>query len=257
VVLLHGWTVTADLNWHPSYAALGRYFSVLALDHRGHGRGLRSLEPFTLEDCADDVAALARELGITRLIAAGYSMGGPVAQLVWHRHPELVAGLVLCATASRFSRQEPAERLFYSSLAGLSVAARLTPAPLLRPLATAFVRHRVEGLEGSEWAAQQLLTSDAAAVLQAGSALGGFDSRPWLDTVRVPTAVVVTSADRVVPPGSQRSLAARIPGATLHEVDGDHGVCVGAPERFVPVLVEACRSVATRGTQVTGTPVPR
>ncbi|MGH9101524.1 MAG: alpha/beta fold hydrolase, partial [Acidimicrobiales bacterium] len=35
LLLLHGWTVTADLNWHPSYAELGRHFRVVAVDHRG------------------------------------------------------------------------------------------------------------------------------------------------------------------------------------------------------------------------------
>ena len=41
-----------------------------------------------LADCADDVAALVDELGVTKVIAAGYSMGGPVAQLLWRRHPD-------------------------------------------------------------------------------------------------------------------------------------------------------------------------
>src|SRR5260221_3446600 len=97
VFLLHGWTATADLNWFRSYAALGQRFRVLAIDHRGHGRGLQSWRPFRLEDCADDVAAVCRELGVQSAIPVGYSMGGPVAQLTWKRHRDLVSGLVLCA----------------------------------------------------------------------------------------------------------------------------------------------------------------
>ena len=42
LLLLHGWTATADLNWFTSYEALGRHYGVVALDHRGHGRGIRS-----------------------------------------------------------------------------------------------------------------------------------------------------------------------------------------------------------------------
>jgi pimeloyl-ACP methyl ester carboxylesterase len=45
------------------------------------------------------VAAVAAALGIDRLIVIGYSMGGLIAQLVWQRHRQLTAGLVLCATA--------------------------------------------------------------------------------------------------------------------------------------------------------------
>ena len=50
VVLLHGWTATADLNWFTCYEALGEHFRVVALDHRGHGRGIRSRKAFRLED---------------------------------------------------------------------------------------------------------------------------------------------------------------------------------------------------------------
>jgi hypothetical protein len=49
-----------------------------------------------------------------------------------------------------------------------------------------------------------------------------------------------------VPPHRQRKLAAAIPGATIHPVDADHGACAAAPHRFVPALVDACRSVAAR-----------
>ncbi|HUR17824.1 MAG TPA: alpha/beta fold hydrolase [Acidimicrobiales bacterium] len=86
LLLLHRWTVTADLNWFTAYEPLSRHFRVIALDHRGHGQGIRSWKPFRLEDCADDDAALAQVLGIDRLIPVGYSMGGPVAQLLWRRH---------------------------------------------------------------------------------------------------------------------------------------------------------------------------
>ena len=53
-----------------------------------------AVQPFRLEDCADDIAALLAALGVDRCIAVGYSMGGPIAQLLWQRHPHLVDGLV-------------------------------------------------------------------------------------------------------------------------------------------------------------------
>ena len=52
-----------------------------------------------LEECADDVVALADELGIDTFIPVGFSMGSLVAQLVWRRHPDRTEGLVLCAGA--------------------------------------------------------------------------------------------------------------------------------------------------------------
>ncbi len=58
LLLLHGWTASADLQWCTAYPALTERYSVIAVDHRGHGRGIRSEEPFSLEDCADDAAAV-------------------------------------------------------------------------------------------------------------------------------------------------------------------------------------------------------
>ena len=55
VVLLHGWTATADLNWHHSFETLARHYRVIAVDHRGHGRGLRTDGAFSLTECADDL----------------------------------------------------------------------------------------------------------------------------------------------------------------------------------------------------------
>ena len=79
VLLLHGWTASADLQFMAAYRALGERFSFVGIDHRGHGRGFRSTQPFELDDVADDAAAVAVQLGISSVIAVGYSMGGPVA----------------------------------------------------------------------------------------------------------------------------------------------------------------------------------
>jgi 3-oxoadipate enol-lactonase len=246
VLLLHGWTASADLNWFPSYAPLGRRFHVVAMDHRGHGRGIRSMRPFRLEDCADDAAAVAAELGIDRLIAVGYSMGGPVAQLLWRRHPELVAGMVLCATSRNFTSGDSRERLLFSSLVPLSVAARVTPPAVRRRVADTLFARRLAGGPLGEWAAHELRRGDPAAVLQAGAAIGRFRSGPWIEQVDVPTAVIVTARDQVVNPERQRKLAAHIPTSTIFEVDGDHAVCVAAPQKFVPKLIQALDHTARR-----------
>jgi 3-oxoadipate enol-lactonase len=89
VLLLHGWTLSADLNFFALYDQLAGY-RVIALDHRGHGRGMRSRQAFTLEDCADDAAALLDLLGVSPAVVVGFSMGGAVAMLLWSRHRKRV-----------------------------------------------------------------------------------------------------------------------------------------------------------------------
>jgi 3-oxoadipate enol-lactonase len=248
VVLLHGWTASADLNWFPAYRTLAQEFNVVAIDHRGHGRGIRSLRPFRLEDCADDVDVMCEVLGLDKVIAAGYSMGGPIAQLLWRRHRDRVAGLVLCATARRFSGSSPGERAVWTSMFGLSMAARLTPDVLRQRVFERLMGGRLEGNPAAKWAADEVRRGDPATILQAGTAIGRFDSRSWITGVDVPTAVVVTDLDRVVAPSSQMNLAKAIPGASARHVRGDHGVCVMGARLFVPVLADACREVSQRAT---------
>lgn len=244
LVLMHGWTASSALNWFGCYRELGRHFRVVAIDHRGHGRGIRSRRPFRLEDCADDVAALMDELGIEGMIPVGYSMGGPIALLTWRRHPSLVEGLVLCSTARRFANGRPAERAIAGGMVGLSLAASLSPESLRRMAVERFINGRLAGSELDRWAASELRLNDPVPLLQAGAALARFDARPWLSQVDVPTAVVVTESDQIVAPESQLALASGLRGSQVFRIDGDHGVCATEPARFAPVLSAACQHVA-------------
>jgi pimeloyl-ACP methyl ester carboxylesterase len=240
VVLLHGWTATADLNWFTSFAALGRRFRVLALDHRGHGSGIRSSARFRLLDCADDVVALIDQLGVDRIVPAGYSMGGPIAQLLWRRHPERVEGLVLCATARAFAGTRD-ERLLFAGIGALAQASRLTPARLRARMSGLYLGRRSRPYD--DWAMEQVMRHDWTKILQAGQDIGRFTSRAWSSEIDVPTAVVITMQDRVVPLRRQIRLYESIPGAKAFRVDGDHDACV-VTRSFVPSLVGACTYVA-------------
>lgn len=244
VVLLHGLLATADLNWSGCYASLGEHFRVVALDHRGHGRGIRTRGRFRLEDCADDVVAVADVLGLHTFIVVGYSMGGPIAQLVWHRHPDRVDGLVLCATGRNF-RGHPRMRLSFDVLGVVGFAVRMMPRPVWR-LAEKFAARRVVDSAETEWKWSEFRRNDPVTLIEAAQALGHFTSREWIGAVDVPTAVVVTTHDRLVPTERQRKLAAAVSGATVYEIDADHPVGVREPDRFAPVLLEACIDVANR-----------
>lgn len=248
VLLLHGWTATADLNWQRSFAALGQHFRVVAVDHRGHGRGLRCDGSFSLAACADDVAELIRTLRLERVIVAGYSMGGPIAQLTWHRHRHLVSGLVLCATSQVFN-DTSRDQVMFSMLDRLSQMAghrsmRGVVRKVLQGLAAAKARTRLPGA----WALEQIARHDWLAVLEAGRELGRFDSRSWLGAVDVPAAVVATLDDEVVPVNRQVAMATAIEGASLHPIHAGHAACYDS-DTFVPALLDACRSIAGRLTQ--------
>lgn len=249
IVLIHGWTSTAALTWRFCMPELTERFRVVAPDMRGHGRGIRSWRPFRLEDCADDVAGLVATLGTGPVIVVGYSMGGPVAQLVWRRHPEVVAGLVLCATAFTFARSPMSGAVVAATALSLGLAASTFPTVVrsagMRRMAQSTFPPGESPLAG--WAAQEWGAADPAGLLGAGAALLRYDSSPWIPTVDVPTGVIVTAEDQTVSPARQRRLAEAVPGAFSLTVAGGHRSCVEAPKLFVPALVEACHRVADAG----------
>jgi 3-oxoadipate enol-lactonase len=239
VVLLHGWTATASLNWTATIAALEERYRVIALDHRGHGRGIRGAGPFSLEDCADDVAALLGVLGVRRAIFVGYSMGGPVAQLIWRRHPRLVDGLVLLATASDFTSTHMDERLLrtvdelwrasepirHSRIKEI-VGQLLEAAPIRNELLEAMAGHDDDALHG------------------AGLAIGRFCSAEWIVGVDVPVVVIVTTRDRLVRPAQQWQLAALIPRARSIALDAGHLAPFRQPELIATAVTASCDSLA-------------
>jgi len=245
LMLLHGLAATASLNWFSSFPALAREHHVVALDHRGHGRGIRDGRPFTLDDAADDVVALADALGIERFIPVGYSMGGPIAQLIWRRHPERVCGLVLCATAHTF-RARPREHLMFASLPALELGTRVVPDLVSARIMSLLAARYLATCDYANWAQAELRRRDQHAVLQAAVALGGYSARAWIDTVDVPTAVVVHARDQLVAPSRQLDLSSRIPGATTHVVEADHFAPVRKPVEFSNALAVAVADVARR-----------
>lgn len=236
--LLHALACTALLTWYPALETLASRYRVVAFDQRWHGQGIRS-NAFSLEDCADDVVALADALGFDQFAVAGYSMGGLVGQLVAQRHPQRLRGLVLCATASSF-RQNRRHR---TVLDGYGATAAMWQAR-----AKLAVERGVpmDGLRDHRWLYAQFRQTKPAEIMAAIDVIGRFDSTPWLAQIRTPTAVVITGKDRAIPPAHQHSIARAIRGATSFEVDAGHIACVFRADRFIPALAAACASVHAR-----------
>jgi 3-oxoadipate enol-lactonase len=245
VLLLHGLMASGGLNWFQAFEPLAEHYRVVAIDHRGHARGLRTWSRFRLADCADDAAALLDVLGIDQAIVVGYSMGGPIAQLLWHRHPEKVSGLVLCATSNRFV-PGVRERLGFvtavSVIAGSTRVGQLAtkiPIALWQQQIPQAVRARPDSLR--RWAGAEVRRHDARMVTEALAASCNFDSRRWLNPVDVPTTIVVTANDRAVPPQEQLRLLLAIPHAQVHLHQEGHTWC--AKPSFGRAMVDACLTV--------------
>ncbi len=212
LLLLHG-IGSNSRSFRYQLADLSDSWTVVAWDAPGYGRSEDPVEAFSLEDLADQAVGLLDTLDVGRAHVLGVSMGGVVAQLVFHRHPQRVRSLILADTnpgGGALPEPERSARV-RQRIDGL---ARLSPrgmaqarAPqLLRPGAPAELLAEVTDI---------MAEVRPAGYRPAAIALGQTDLTPLLSAIDVPTLVVHGELDTVVPPETGRMLADSIPGGRL------------------------------------------
>ena len=248
LLLLHGWLASAGLNWQTVFEPLSQHFRVIAPDLRGHARGIRTRRVFRLADCADDCAELLLQLETGPVIAVGYSMGGPVSQLLWRRHRDLVAGLVQCATAPQFLVGTRERVVFLSLIASIAGTTRfgevIGKVPgLAAYLPTPMAQSRRAGSLPA-WAAQEFRRHDWRLVVEAGHSIGTYNATPWIPEIDVPLSVVITQKDKAINPKMQHRFAELVPHAQEFPIDMGHAAC--AQQRFIDGLMPAVLATAAQ-----------
>lgn len=212
LLLVHGFPLDSRM-WCEQLSGLAGRARVIAPDLRGHGLSDAPEEPYSMEQHADDLAALLDHLGVQKEIVAGLSMGGYVTLAFWRRHPERMAGIALVDTraepdtqAGKASRDVTAGRvreagprvLVDEMMPRLLAPKNLADEKITAPLREMILSQPIAGLTGALRALR-----DRA------------DSTPTLATITIPTAVIVGEADAITPPADAAAMAAQIPGARL------------------------------------------
>lgn len=257
VVLLHGLMATGGLNWFQCFEPLAEHHHVLAPDLRGHGRGVHSRRRLTMEDCADDVAAMLDLLGERDAVVVGHAFGAAVAEVLWRRHRRHVGALALIGHGAEYELLG-SERLVVSMLPDLGVAVTrslgvlgLVPNAIAERIVVSPAQTtRAETLR--KWARREMQRNSTRAVLEGAWALARFRSAAWIADIEVPTTVVVTERDTVVRPRAQRELAGRIPDAREVAYDGDSRAFL--EPAFGSMLAEVCDDLVARMAADAGQP---
>jgi pimeloyl-ACP methyl ester carboxylesterase len=240
-MLLHGLACTGLMMWYPALEMMRGFGRVVVFDQRWHGQGI-SAPRFLLEDCADDVAALADALDIETFVPIGYSMGSAVAQLVWRRHPHRIDGLVLGAAPTGWWNGVTWERVGAGLFAALIEV--VSPRPAL-PRSAAPDRDS-DVRDDLQWVLSQLQSTSPGGIARAVAETTRFDSTSWVGQIDVPTSVLIPLRDRAIPPRQQFWLADQIPEAHVVTVDAGHTCTMLQSDQFVTALREAVDSVRQR-----------
>jgi len=214
LLLIHAFPLDARM-WEPQLGVLADALPVLAPHLPGFGGTPAAGDVMTMGAAADRCLETMDDSGVDRVVACGLSMGGYVTLELWRRARERMLGLVLANTRAEADTQESAagrralaERLA-SEGSGFLVQ---SPPPLLSDGAPAELRDRV-----------RTMIADQPAGAIAAAALGMAerpDSTPDLATIDVPTLVVTSNLDALIPSEVSSRMADQIPEARLAVVEG-------------------------------------
>lgn len=208
IVFLHGLGSSAA-DWALQVPAFAAHHQVLTLDLRGHG-GSTFNGGLTIEQMAQDVAALLHERALGPAHVVGLSMGGCVALALGIYHAEKMRSLTLVNTFAKYQTAGWAglkrgfQRLWLLQTRPVEVMAAyvargLFPHPEQKPLYEAAIASLSRN-------PKPVYRAAIAAILK-------FDVTRQLSAIRLPTLVVLGERDQTVPRAAGERLAREIPNA--------------------------------------------
>lgn len=243
-LVMHGWLGTDHTYLRPGLDRLGEHLRLVYYDHRGNGRsGPSTPDAFTVEQLADDAAALATHLGAAGVVVLGHHAGASIAQELAVRHPDRVAALILVgATPGELGTGESLADSFDAppTPPEVEVLQRVPPgtdeelAATMQALSKFFF-HRVGTAEAEEPFRRSVFNAEAAA--QAMLALGWWSCVDRLGDVRAPTLVVVGRHDVFSGPHQSERITRHLPGARMVVLEhSGHLPWVEEPEAWLDAV---------------------
>jgi pimeloyl-ACP methyl ester carboxylesterase len=266
VVLVHGWTLTAQ-GWQPHVARLTRRRQgrpvprVVTFDLRGHGRSQRGTAPVTVGTLAADLAEVLSVCApVGPVVLVGHSLGGMAVLALADEWPELfaanggpIAGTVLVSTSAG-GGSVIASALQRAVLEGLiahpraaELVRRLVTGPCAHPRTLPLWRWAMGSGPDAELArrsAADFRDVPLRDIVEFYRAVDCHDCRGRLDALAgLPTSVLVGADDHFMTPALASALIEQIPGARLRVVPGyGHDLPYDRPD----VVVDAVEEVLAR-----------
>ncbi len=229
-------------NWHDQLPIFAKNFHASSWDARGYGASDDYDGPLDFGDFSGDLLRVLDHFKVARAHLVGLSMGGLIAFDFHALHPDRVATLTICDSMPGMTGLTDEGRREFI---------RIRQEPLLggkepRDIAPAVARTLV-GKSAQPGSFERLVASMSAlhkeSYLKAIVATTHYARKLDLESIRVPTHIVVGDEDTLTPPALSRSMAARIPGAQLTVIKGaGHLSNIEQPELFneatLPFLLE-------------------
>jgi len=241
LLFIHGWPHDRSL-WAAQLSGLKTQARCIAPDLRGFGDS-SVVPPYSIDQYADDLAAVLGMLGIERAVVCGLSMGGYVALSMLRRHRSLLRGLILTSTRATADTPEAREkRMRLIAFVDEQGVDALATRQLKAMVGETTLNSRPDVLEALRFMMSQAPPEGVVGGLRAMASR--CDSTDLLGGIDFPTLVVSGTEDTFTVPEEMRGLADAIPGSRLEVIRGGGHVCpYEKPAAFNHVVAEYLASL--------------
>ncbi|ULA60434.1 MAG: Putative 3-oxoadipate enol-lactonase [Nitrospira sp.] len=213
IVFLHAFPLNRSM-WAPQISALSTQFRTIAIDLRGHGESDAPLWSFSLNQYADDVAALLDHLNIPQAVLVGLSMGGYVSLAFSRTYGNRLLGLVLADTRAQADIPEGRTGRFHLAQTAYTQGREAVANTMLpKLLGSTSLNHTPHLVEHLRQMIQHNPVSGIVVDLMAMAARP--DSVAHLSAISCPTLVVIGDEDHTTPLVDAQVMASHIPNARL------------------------------------------
>jgi 3-oxoadipate enol-lactonase len=248
LVFLHG-IGGAARAWRGQLDAFSDRYRAIAWDMPGYG-GSVPLSNVSIAALADALRDFLQQIGATKPILVGHSIGGMIVQQLLANNPGIARAVVLAQTSPAFGKPDGEWQKSF-------ISARLGPldrGETMVSLAPSLVRELVgddPDVRGMDVARDCMAGVPEMTYRATMLALMGFDLRGALKDIAVPTLLLSGSKDNNAPAPMMAKMASFIPSAKYIELDGvGHLANLERPGAFNAALDQFLKSNVA-ATQVT------
>lgn len=238
LVFVHGFPLNHAL-FNAQIPVFADEHRVIAPDLRGFGSSVETEGTVSMEDFADDLAAILDFLDVKEpVVLCGLSMGGYIAWQFVRKYRPRLRGLVLCDTRASADAPDVVEnRLKLAKMVTERGTQPVVEAMLPKAVGAKTLADRPEVLDAVRG---MILTSDPSGVAAASRGMANRpDMTALLPAIDLPTLVVVGADDALTPVDEMRDMAAAIRGAQFKVVpEAGHLAPLENPVVFNAVLAE-------------------
>lgn len=218
----------ADFSmWDPQIPEFSKSFRVLRSDTRGHGKSSVTSSPYSIEQLAKDVLALADSLQFESFHFCGLSMGGQVGMWLAVNAPHRLNKVILCSTSAQIGIPEMWNaRIATVRKEGMK---NVAAAAIQRWFSAAF---RAKNPSAIAHIQKVLEATSPEGYAACSAAVRDFDFRENLNNICTPTLVISGTHDSATTPADGQYLASHIACARYVELNGAHLCNIEDADRF-------------------------